>query len=75
MYDGSAEAFLCLSRVSVVFLPMLLQLAAPRFLLQYGLGAAFFMVKSREHTDSVSHAHATPFLPLVMHCAQPFGAP
>ena len=63
-------------RVNVVFLPALLQLSSAKvFLLQYGLGAAFFMVKPREHTSSISHAHATPFLPLVMHFAQPFGTP
>ena len=39
------------------------------FLLQFCFGTAFFCWKAREHTGSVSHAHATPFLPLAMHLA------
>jgi len=75
VYHGITEAFLCLSRVSVVFLPALLQLAVPRFSPPVFPWYCFFMVKPREHTSSTSHAHATLFLPLVMHFAQPFGTP
>lgn len=39
------------------------------FLLQFCFGTAFFCGKPREHSNSASHAHATPFLPLAMHFA------